>query len=134
MGNRAVIAFDNVNQNSIGIYLHWNGGADSIDAFLMAARHLSSGDPQANRARLIQVIGTFFNGGYSVYVDRVKNLDTDNYDNGTYIVDSETLQITGRKFNRNPEQRVYDSKEMAWEIIEKVKIAYAHEKEEATCE
>ena len=35
MGNRAIITtkkdFDN---NGIGVYLHWNGGRDSVQAFL----------------------------------------------------------------------------------------------------
>ena len=37
MGNRAIITtqkdFDN---NGIGVYLHWNGGRDSVQAFLTA--------------------------------------------------------------------------------------------------
>ena len=127
MGNRAVISFDGCNQNSIGIYLHWNGGRDSIEAFLKAARELSCMGPQANRARLIQVIGTFFNGGLSVYVDYVKNLDCDNYDNGVYIVDSNTLEITGRKYFIGDEQRQHDVDEMAADIIAKVNAAYETE-------
>jgi hypothetical protein len=31
MGNRAVITD---NKQRIGIYLHWNGGRDSVEAFL----------------------------------------------------------------------------------------------------
>ena len=31
MGNRAVITTEN---KKIGIYLHWNGGRDSVEAFL----------------------------------------------------------------------------------------------------
>jgi len=38
MGNRAVVCFDEYNDDAIGIYLHWNGGRDSVEAFLMAAK------------------------------------------------------------------------------------------------
>ena len=35
MGNRAVITTkENMDNNGIGIYLHWNGGRDSVRAFL----------------------------------------------------------------------------------------------------
>ena len=124
MGNRAVIAFNTCNQNSIGIYLHWNGGRDSVEGFIMAARELSSGGVQSNQARLIQAIGTFFEGGLSVYVDHVKNLDCDNYDNGVYIVDMAKLEITGRKHNRQREQDHHNPQEIADCIISKVNAAY----------
>ena len=35
MGNRAVIEFENTN---MGIYLHWNGGRDSIEPLLHVAK------------------------------------------------------------------------------------------------
>ena len=130
MGNRAVIAFDNANQNSIGIYLQWNGGKDSIEGFLKAAKQLSCGGKQANRARLVQAIGNFFNGGYSVYMDLIKNLDCDNYDNGVFIVDTETLEIKGRKFKKGPEQQVHDSDELAADIVARTNAAYYFDKDE----
>ena len=38
MGNRAVItnskSFDVANSTDLGVYLHWNGGRDSVEAFL----------------------------------------------------------------------------------------------------
>lgn len=35
MGNRAVITtLQNYNNNGIGVYLHWNGGRDSVEGFL----------------------------------------------------------------------------------------------------
>lgn len=39
MGNRAVISFDE-NDNATGVYLHWNGGPESVLAFLAAAKVL----------------------------------------------------------------------------------------------
>ena len=41
MGNRAVIAFEQngkQDKNSVGIYLHWNGGRDSVEGFLQTAK------------------------------------------------------------------------------------------------
>ena len=35
MGNRAVITTEkNFENNGVGVYLHWNGGYDSVSAFL----------------------------------------------------------------------------------------------------
>ena len=35
MGNRAVITTrENFNNDGVGVYLHWNGGRDSVQAFL----------------------------------------------------------------------------------------------------
>ena len=35
MGNRAVITTkENMYNNGVAIYLHWNGGRDSVEAFL----------------------------------------------------------------------------------------------------
>ena len=36
MGNRAVITTQEyiTNPDAIGVYLHWNGGRDSVEAFL----------------------------------------------------------------------------------------------------
>lgn len=34
MGNRAVITTVGAKENDIGVYLHWNGGVESVEAFL----------------------------------------------------------------------------------------------------
>lgn len=88
MGNRAVIAFGK-DENSTGIYLHWNGGPESVKAFLKAAKDLGARDPLEDNygiARIAQIIGNFFGGTTSIGVGPLKELDTDNYDNGTYYV------------------------------------------------
>lgn len=98
MGNRAVIALGD-KPTSIGIYLHWNGGPESVKAFLDATRTLTKargGDSQYTPARLIQVIGNFFGGSDSLGIGHVGGMDTDNGDNGAYIVDPESLVIIGR--------------------------------------
>ena len=128
MGNRAVVCFDKYDDKSIGYYLHWNGGRDSVESFLEATRSIMGdrlGDKSYARARLAQVIGTFIAGNLSFGIDLCENLDCDNGDNGTYIVDSKTLKITGRKFHSGPEQKEYDVKEFAGSILKQVKAAQA---------
>jgi len=97
MGNRAVIAFDKYDDKSIGIYLHWHGSKETVEQFLAEARELMGdrlGDESYARARLMQVIGNNIEGNLSFGVGLCECLDCDNYDNGTYVVDSSTLQIT----------------------------------------
>lgn len=87
MGNRAVIAIEG---SKIGVYLHWNGGVESVLAFLDAAHELGirspSSDPSYFYARFTQMIGNFFGGTTSIGIDLVERLDTDNGDNGTFII------------------------------------------------
>lgn len=107
MGNRAVIAIGSKQEAKFGIYLHWNGGRDSVEAFLEATRHLMKSrgpDAQYGAARLVQVIGNFMGGCLSVGLDSLDNLDTDNGDNGTYYVCPEKLQIVGRAHFGGTEQ------------------------------
>lgn len=98
MGNRAVIAYvpsgrelpttykDAIGQDIVGIYLHWNGGVESVQAFLDAAKNYGVSANDYGLARLTQLIGNFFGGAYSLGVGPVEELDVDNYDNGTYLV------------------------------------------------
>ena len=101
MGNRAVIAFvddkGNKDKNSVGIYLHWNGGRDSVEGFLAAAKKYDIRSGQYGVARLCQIIGNTFGGTLSLGCDVVKNLDCDNYDNGTYWVDNQ-FNIVDREY------------------------------------
>jgi len=121
MGNRAVITTKKgwANQsNSVGIYLHWNGGRDSIISFITYCKIRGFRTPEEDCygwSALNNVISNFFGGsGYSVGIDVVERLDLDNYDNGVYII--EDWQIVGREYNRNGEQDVYDLKAMLLEI------------------
>lgn len=114
MGNRAVITI-NKNLNETGIYLHWNGGRASVEAFL-AYCNLKGYRPPCydcyGWAYLCGVITNFFGSGLSVGVDNCQRLDTDNYDNGVYLLGDtpETgWYITGRMFYGDyPEQYDYD--------------------------
>lgn len=122
MGNRAVIAFTdehgNQDKNSVGIYLHWNGGRDSVEGFLQAAKDYGLRSGSYGLARLTQIICNCFPGTISVGVDVVKNLDCDNYDNGVYWVDK-MFNIVDREYTqhmRHGEQQVYKLADFVKEV------------------
>jgi hypothetical protein len=99
MGNRAVIAFEQngkQDKNSVGIYLHWNGGKDSVEGFLQTAKDYGLRSGSYGVARLSQIIGNSIGGTLSLGVDIIKNLDCDNYDNGVYWV-NENFDIVSRE-------------------------------------
>lgn len=118
MGNRAVITTKaNFENNGIGIYLHWNGGYDSVSAFLKYCELKGYRTPDNDCygfARLCQVIGNYFGGGLSLGIDTVDKLDCDNYDNGVYII--EGWKIVDRKYNNYAEQMKYDMETMLNDI------------------
>lgn len=96
MGDRAVITTED---KQIGVYLHWNGGRSSVEAFLLYCKlkgYRCPEDDSYGWARLCQVIGNFFGGECSVGIDRYDRLDTDNGDNGVYII--KDWQIIGKEF------------------------------------
>lgn len=87
MGNRAAIAIRKT-RGSPAIYLHWNGGPESVLAFLHAAKELGVRSPGYNEnyclGRLGQIVGNFFGGTTSLGFGRVGHLDDS--DNGTYFI------------------------------------------------
>lgn len=120
MGNRAVITTkENFENNGIGIYLHWNGGRDSVEPFLEYCKIRGYRSPETDNygwASLVRVISNFFGGdGLSIGVDTVNNLDCDNGDNGVYFI--EDWQIVGRKY-AYAEQTGHDRIEMLKAIDE----------------
>ena len=112
MGNRAVITFSQ-DANSPCIYLHWNGGRASVEAFLQAARYLGLRNcPQAGYGLagkhaeamvlddLAQMIARhFFRGavGYTVYRELYGRADKKNGDNGVYVLNHD-MTIGDRLF------------------------------------
>lgn len=118
MGNRAVITTkENFEKNGVGVYLHWNGGYDSVSAFLKYCELKGYRAPDTDCygfARLCQVIGNFFGGSTSIGIDTVDKLACDNYDNGVYIIKG--WEIVDRKYKRNAEQMNYEMEEMLLEI------------------
>ena len=116
MGNRAVITTrENFESNTgLGVYLHWNGGRDSVQGFLEYCRLRSFRTPERDDygwARLCQVIGNFMGAeGCSVGIDEIGRLDKNNGDNGTYLI--EGWRIVGREFFDGQEQEIYLLDEM----------------------
>ena len=118
MGNRAVItaskSLNTAKSSDIGVYLHWNGGRDSVEAFLTYCEAKGYRPPEVDSygwARLCQVIGNFFGGDTSLGIDRCDNLDCENWDNGVYII--EGWKIVGRQyFDNGIEQATYDLRKM----------------------
>jgi len=136
MGNRAVIAFKSEQfekDQSPAIYLHWNGGRDSVEAFLRAGERLGirGNDPTYCMARLTQVIGNYLGGTLSLGVGCYGNF-RDPGDNGVYwiknweIVERETwtggsenseglIEREGKLFE---EQNGYDIESLADTVFE----------------
>lgn len=117
MSNRAVITTEN---KDLGVYLYWNGGRDSVEAFLMYCKLKGYRTPENDCygwARLCQVIGNFFGGELSVGIDKYKKLDLDNLDNGVYII--KDWGIVGRDYVRNEEQTYYSLSDMVKTINSK---------------
>ncbi len=113
MGNRAIITTRANFENGVGmgLYLHWNGGRDSVEGFLKYCQIKGfSGfgeDDSYAFARLTQVVGNFFGGGSSVGVD-VYNFTEDPWcDNGIYIVGN-GWEIIDRKYFDGEEQNEYN--------------------------
>ena len=118
MGNRAVITTNNnlndtplqSRADKMGIYLHWNGGRDSVEGFLAYCKLKKYRGPDEDEsyclARLTQVIANFFDGGLSVGIGPLNKLDCDNYDNGVYVI-GKNWEIVDRKYFEGNEQKEY---------------------------
>lgn len=100
MGNRAAITA-HVGASAPGIYLHWNGGIESVLAFLEAAKQLGvrdASDPDYMMGRLGQVIANYFSGTLSFGFGVAKQMDYS--DNGIYVI-GEKFKITKRLESRD---------------------------------
>lgn len=117
MGNRAVIKTEN---SRIGVYLQWNGGRDSIEAFLKYCEMKGYRSPETDGygwARLAQVIGNFFGGTLSVGMVEINGYhDGEGCDNGAYVI--RKWKIVGREDFSGPEQNEYSMNEMLKAIDE----------------
>lgn len=108
MGNRAVlVAKGNENKS---VYLHWNGGRDSVEAFLKYCelRGFRGFQDDYGMARFCQVVGNFFGAnGLSVGImDGVYS----HGDNGIYVI--EDWRIVNREDYYGFEQDEHDLQEM----------------------
>ena len=119
MGNRAIITTQNdFDNNGIGVYVHWNGGYDSVSAFLKYCELRGFRPPEEDGygwARLCQIIGNFFGGDLSIGIDALYKLPLHTCDNGVYII--EKWKIVGRKYTYDKkEQMNHDLYDMVCDI------------------
>lgn len=98
MGNRAVITAKNSN---VGVYLYWNGGRDSVEAFCEYCRLKHYRSPAEDDAyafaRLAQVVGNYIGGELSVGVVNPSGYSAEYLDNGVYYI-GEDWEIAGRDY------------------------------------
>lgn len=113
MGNRAVITTP---QRKLGVYLHWNGGRDTVEPLLRYCELKGYRDPTADDygwARMCQVMGNFFGGTNSLGImPYTTDERMDPGDNGVYVI--EHWKIVGRvlPWEGFDEQREYGFDEM----------------------
>ena len=120
MGNRAVIT---TKKRDAALYLHWNGGRDSVEAFLKYCDLHDFRPPSYDDygwARLCQVIANFFGpSGLSVGIKPYTDDEHENPgDNGIYVIDGWKIvdRIVPSYFSG--EQYAYDLKGMLRAIDE----------------
>lgn len=113
MGNRATVIFWDGKENvSPAVYLHWNGGPESVYGFLeeLDRRHIRA-DQNYEAARFIQLVGEFFdhdkgcglslgvsNGPTAITPEALSEVQTDHGDNGFYIVNRRAQPMEVRRF------------------------------------
>lgn len=118
MGNRAVLVWKDkdghYDDNSMGIYLYWNGGRDSVEAFLayceMKDLKSPTEDVHIGIENFVDVVTHFFGSTRSIYANKLSELDQNNHDNGVYVCDG--WKIVGRKHMDGEEQKRYDFREI----------------------
>lgn len=99
MGNRAVVIFEDDSNvgSSVGVYLHWNGGPESVLAFMQATKERCG---RIDFVGFVQTAANYFDySGLNLYVGPVDTLDQDNDDNGTYHI--KAGEIVSRKFMKS---------------------------------
>jgi len=134
MGNRAVITIKEKNipqEDWQSLYLHWNGGRDTVEPLLHVAKLYGvrcQDDPSYAIARLSQIVGNFIQGTTSIGVGTYKQLDTDNCDNGVYVV--KDWEIVDREYHDGYEQQEYDFNEMVSEIRSKNNQVFGYEEQD----
>ena len=108
MGDRAVIA--NKDKN-IGVYLHWDGYREFVESILAYCDVKGYRSPDADYeygwARLCQVAGNTIGGTLSLGVGVYSRMDTDNWDNGTYII--KDWDIVERLYQHYEDAKMQDS-------------------------
>ena len=108
MGDRAVISNKS---KKMGVYLHWYGYrefVESVLAYCDVKKYRSPDvDDEYGWARLCQVAGNTIGGNLSVGVGIFNRMDTDNWDNGTYII--KDWDIVDRLFTHSKDEKMKDT-------------------------
>lgn len=118
MGNRAIITNTD---KTLAVYLHWNGGMDSVRGFVEYCRLKEYRSDDYGWARLCQVIGNFFGGTTSVGIlpyTTDESMCSYGSDNGVYVVDMHKWEIVDRVYPWSgfEEQESYLLEEMLEDI------------------
>ena len=111
MGNRAVIT---TKERELALYLHWNGGRDTVEPLLRYCELQGYRPPSSDSygwARMAQVMGNFFGGSLSVGIDRFDRIG-DQGDNGVYVIDG------WRIVERVREERDGDWSVVGWRAVD----------------
>tara|TARA_R100000353_G_scaffold93856_2_gene68914 strand:+ start:23 stop:439 length:417 start_codon:yes stop_codon:yes gene_type:complete len=135
MGNRCLIAFKEKESKKKKeevpcIYLHWNGGRDSVEAFLDASKRLGvrTNDQFYGMARMTQIISNYLGGTLSIGISNVGDWDLGFLDNGVYWVDGLEIYDRTDTYDGFEEQKEYDHEEMVQNII--ARNSFVHEEKE----
>lgn len=108
MGDRAVISNKS---KKIGVYLHWYGYREFVESVLAYCDVKKYRSPDVDDeyawARLCQVAGNTIGGNLSVGVGIFNRMDTDNWDNGTYII--KDWDIVDRLFTHSKDEKMKDT-------------------------
>ena len=113
MGNRAYMI---VPSAKVAIYLHWNGGIESVSSFVDYANEagIRIGDGQYCSARLVQIVANFFGGilsvgleGYSGSTEQALR-QFQGEDNGAYVIGESGGKLAILKWSRCPDSQLAD--------------------------
>ncbi|WP_346685977.1 hypothetical protein [Enteroscipio rubneri] len=113
MGNRAVITTP---KREIGLYLHWNGGRDTIEPLLKYCELKGYRPPSSDCygwARICQVMGNFLGGALSLGIGAYSTDENMNPgDNGIYVIEGWRIVERVYPYESFSEQAAYDFDEM----------------------
>jgi len=87
MGNRAVLDMD----GETGIYLHWDGGPESVASFLQVAKDYGlrpSDDDNYGTARFVQIIANYLGGDLSIGVGDLESLEDMQDGDQKYVIEN----------------------------------------------
>lgn len=117
MGNRAVIDMD----GKTGIYLHWNGGPESVASFLQVAKDYGlrpSDDDNYGTARFVQIIANYFGGDLSIGVADLESLEDMQDGDQKYVIENWEMKCNHDDCCASNIHKVVYSREMVEEIHE----------------